>query len=265
MEHIKFIMKTNLLAYGLISNNLLKGDIIVNDNSIKKLTLSNGLELNQKEVLTTGYTYAWGVGYGFIIVVPDNAVNGLQIENTNMIIDTKEKTTEDFAKEIRKFTEPDFCEESENGYIVCTDYNLTVRGQEEANNNGFITIISFVCFYMAFIFIAVVGTILAVQSLSDSTKYQYRYRVLSKLGVRDEALNKTIFKQLFVFFIFPVFYPLIISFVTVTSLNKIFNIVLATNTVYLVYYFVNIIVFILIYAIYFLATYFGFKRNIERN
>ena len=241
------------------------GDIIVNDNSIKKLTLSNGLELNQKEVLTTGYTYAWGVGYGFIIVVPDNAVNGLQIENTNMIIDTKEKTTEDFAKEIRKFTEPDFCEESENGYIVCTDYNLTVRGQEEANNNGFITIISFVCFYMAFIFIAVVGTILAVQSLSDSTKYQYRYRVLSKLGVRDEALNKTIFKQLFVFFIFPVFYPLIISFVTVTSLNKIFNIVLATNTVYLVYYFVNIIVFILIYAIYFLATYFGFKRNIERN
>ena len=31
MEHIKFIMKTNLLAYGLISNNLLKRDIIVND------------------------------------------------------------------------------------------------------------------------------------------------------------------------------------------------------------------------------------------
>ena len=143
--------------------------------------------------------------------------------------------------------------------------NLTVRGQEEATNNGFITIISFVCFYIAFIFIAVVGTILAIQSLSDSTKYQYRYRVLSKLGIRDEMLNKTIFKQLFVFFIFPVFYPLIISFVTVTSLNKIFNIVLVTDTVYLVYYFINIIVFVLIYTIYFLATYFGFKRNIERN
>ena len=241
------------------------GDIVVNDNSIKTITLSNGVELKQKEVLTTGYTYAWGVGYGFIIVVPDNAVNGLQMENTNLIIDTKEKTTEEFAKKMRKFIEPDFCEESENGYVVCTDYNLTVRGQEEATNNGFITIISFVCFYIAFIFIAVVGTILAIQSLSDSTKYKYRYRVLSKLGVRDETLNKTIFKQLFVFFIFPVFYPLIISFVTVASLNKIFNIVLTTDTVYLVYYFINIMVFTLIYAIYFLATYFGFKRNIEKD
>ena len=83
--------------------------------------------------------------------------------------------------------------------------------------------------------------------------------------MRDEALNKTIFKQLFVFFIFPVFYPLLISFVALTSLNKVFNVVLVTNTVYLVYYFINIIVFVLIYTIYFLATYFGFKRNVEKD
>lgn len=242
------------------------GDKIASEDSIKTLTLSNGVKLKQKEVLTTGYTYSWGVGYGFIIVVPDHAITGLEEGATNLIVNTKEKTTETFGKKLTAFISPDICNETEDGYTMCySSGNLTVRGQEEATNNGFITIISFVCFYIAFIFIAVVGTILAIQSLSDSTKYKYRYRVLSKLGVRDEALNKTIFKQLFVFFIFPVFYPLLISFVALTSLNKVFNVVLVTNTVYLVYYFINIIVFVLIYTIYFLATYFGFKRNVEKD
>lgn len=242
------------------------GDKISKEDSIKTLTLSNGVKLKQKEVLTSGYTYSWGVGYGFIIVVPDNATVGLEEGATNLIVNTKEKTTEDFGKKLTALISPDICSETEDGYTMCySSGNLTVRGQEEATNNGFITIISFVCFYIAFIFIAVVGTILAIQSLSDSTKYQYRYKVLSKLGVRDEKLNKTILKQLFVFFIFPIFYPLIISFVALTSLNKVFNIALATNTVYLTYYFMNLIVFIIIYSIYFIATYYGFKRNIERN
>ena len=241
-------------------------DNLEDKKEISYITLANGKTLKQKEIKFEGYTYAWGMGYGFVIVVPDEAVDGLTIEETRLIVNTKEETTEKFAKELTSYIAPDICEETIDGATVCYSLaNITIRGQEKSNNNGFVTITSFVCFYIAFIFIAVVGTILAIQSLSDSTKYQYRYRVLSKLGVRDEMLNKTIFKQLFVFFIFPVFYPLIISFVTVTSLNKIFNIVLVTDTVYLVYYFINIIVFVLIYTIYFLATYFGFKRNIERN
>ena len=67
------------------------GDKIVNEDSIKTLTLPNGVKLKQKEVLTTGYTYSWGVGYvmpgvtigsgcvigaGSIVVndIPDNSV-----------------------------------------------------------------------------------------------------------------------------------------------------------------------------------------------
>ncbi len=241
------------------------GDLLVSNPSIKTITLSNGIELKQKEILTTGYTYAWGVGYGSIIVVPDDVVTDLEIGATSLIVNTKEKTTESFAKKMAKFISSNICRETEDGEEDCYSlYNLTVRGQEEANNNGFVTIISFVCLYIAFIFIATVGTILAIQSLSDSTKYHYRYKVLSKLGVRENQLNKTIFKQLFIFFIFPVFYPLIISYITVFTLNNVFNIVLTTDTIYLLYYSINVFIFILIYAIYFLATYFGFKRNIGK-
>ena len=241
-------------------------NFLIEDNSIKTITLSNGKELKLKEVLATGYSYAWGIGYGFIIVVPDSVVEGLDIGATNMIINTKEKTTEEFSKELTSLLAPDMCEENEVGYTICySQGNLTVRGQVEAQNNSFITIISFVSFYIAFIFIATVGTILAIQSLSDSAKYKYRYKVLSRLGIKNEELHKTIKKQLLFFFIFPIIYPLIISYTTIASLNNLFSIALSSNKAYLIYYFVNIFFFLIIYSIYFIATYFGFKRNIDKS
>lgn len=241
-------------------------EYLLNNHSVDTITLSNGISLQKKEVITTGYTYAWGVGYGSIIVVPDNAVTKLEPLETNLIIDTKENTTKELANKITKLVESDICTESKEGYTMCYFLeNITVRGEVEANNNGFITIISFVCYYLALIFIAIVGTILAIQSLSDSGKYQYRYKVLNQLGVRNDTVKKTIFKQLFVFFIIPVFYPALISFIVIYSLNKIFKVTLTTNTIYLIFYFINMMLFLLIYCIYFFATYFGFKRNIDKS
>ena len=124
-------------------------------------------------------------------------------------------------------------------------------------------IVTAICVYMSFIFVAIVGTILAIQSLSDSAKYKYRYKVLSRLGIKNEELHKTIKKQLLFFFIFPIIYPLIISYTSIASLNNLFSIALSSNKTYLIYYFVNIFVFLIIYSIYFIATYFGFKRNID--
>lgn len=239
-------------------------DFIKDRDKIKEIKLSNNIKLKQKDFVNKGYTYAWGTGYGFVVVVPDKAVEGLEVEESHLIVNTKEETTEKFAKELVKLREPDLCEKDENDYMVCYSLaNVRVRGQEEANNDGFITITSFVCFYIAFVFIAVTGTILAIQSLSDSTKYKYRYSVLSKLGVGDNKLYKTIFKQLLIFFIFPIIYPVIISFSVINSMNRIFKIALVNDTIYINYFIMNFLIFLIIYIIYFTATYFGFKRNIE--
>ena len=76
---------------------------------------------------------------------------------------------------------------------------------------------------MAFIFIASVGTIIAIQSLSDSNKYKYRYKVLSNLGVRDESIFKTIRKQLLILFGIPIIYPIILNFCLITSINNVYK------------------------------------------
>ncbi len=232
----------------------LKNDL-ENSPELKEITLSNGITLKQKEISSDGYTFAWGIGYGYIVVVPDSAVENLDIVETHLIINTKEKTTEEFARKLTDFYDPKL-----SGFSIG---NIKVRGEIEASNKGFITITSFICFYLALIFIAVVGTILAIQSLSDSTKYKYRYQVLSKLGVGDNELYKIVFKQLIIYFIFPVVYPIIVSFCTIMSMNKLFQITLTNEFIYLGYFIESLLVFFVIYIIYFLTTYYGFKRNIK--
>ena len=239
-------------------------EVYQNNRDLENITLSNGVELKQK--LFTPYKYAssWAVGSGYIVIVPDYAVENLDVVENHLVINTKEDTTEVFAKKLLTLAEPDLCEEDEYGYTVCYSLSsITVRGQEEANNNGMMTICLFVCYYIAIIFTTIVGTILAIQALSDSTKYKYRYQVLNKLGVEKKKLNRTIFKQLSIFFLFPVIYPIIVSFFVINSLNKVFKIALVSDTTYLSYFGISLLLFFGVYLLYFIATYFGYKKNID--
>ena len=113
------------------------------------------------------------------------------------------------------------------------------------------------------IFTAIVATILAIQTLSDSTKYKYHYSILSKLGIEQSRIYKTIRKQLLIFFLFPVIYPLIIDISVTTSLNGLLNPVLSSEYSYLYAILYSLSLFLFIYLIYFIATYFGYKKNIE--
>lgn len=233
-------------------------------NKLNNITLSNGVNLKLKDINFKGYSYAWGYGYGYVIVVPDNAVKNLAKGNNHLIVNTKEETKESFYKDLVKISSPDMCQETKEGYSICYSVsNIIVRGQQEANNKSFMTISSFICFYVALIFTAIVGTILAIELLKESTKYKYRYQVLKKIGVRENDLYHTIFKQLFIFYLFPIIYPIIVSFSSISSMNKLFKITLETDYQYLQIYIFNIIIFAIFYTIYFTATYFGFKKNIQ--
>ncbi len=236
----------------------------LNLKKLDTITLSNNQSLKLKEYHNEGYTTSWNVNYNsLIIVVPDSITNDLELATSKMIINTNEETTEQFAQDFTTKYEADFCDKTEGGTTICYSGKIDVRGETLAQNKSFTTITAFICFYIAFIFTAVVGTILAIEALKDSNKYKYRYQVLYKLGVQKRKLYKTIFKQLSIFFIFPLIYPLIISTCTIASMNKVFKVALSTDTIYLNYLFLNLFIFLIIYLIYFIATYTGFKKNIN--
>ena len=52
---------------------------------------------------------------------------------------------------------------------------MKVRGTVIEEQNAMTAMMASICLYIAFILVSAVGTILAIQSLSDATKYKYRY------------------------------------------------------------------------------------------
>lgn len=223
----------------------------------------NGTTLKSHGFTDYKYTTSWSRGSSYIVIVPDYVIDE-QFEVINQItaINTKEETTEAFANELdEKFPPKVYIEDQGEYETLISIQQTTVKAAVVNENRGMMTIISFSLMYLAFIFVAVVGTILSIQSLSDSTKYKYRYETLHKLGLNEKELNQTLQKQLIVFFVFPIIYPIFISILSSFSLNVLFQPFMTNDYSMLLYVVGNILLFLVIYLIYFLATYFSFKKN----
>ena len=138
-------------------------------------------------------------------------------------------------------------------------YRVNVRGTAVEEQNTMTAMIASLCLYIAFILISAVGTILAIQSLSDSAKYKYRYTTLQRLGVNDSSIFRTIRRQLLIFF----FVPVIAGFCMLASMNNVYHIMLESRYTYLLYFISGLAIFFFIYGIYWITAYIGFKRNIN--
>ena len=175
----------------------------------------------------------------------------------------KEETDAELENKIKEDMQHQLVKVDKNGEINDESYRVNVRGAEIEQQKAMVAIVASLFMYIAFILISAVGTILAVQSLSDSTKYKYRYLTLRRLGINDKSLFKTIRKQLLILFCVPAISAILCSFVMMSSLNNVYQQILGDKHLYLMYFGLNLIIFFLIYSIYWIATYIGFKRNIN--
>lgn len=221
----------------------------------------NGVSLNLKDVSYSNYSQGWGKnGTYFIIVVPDNIVNGLKVFNRFVIFDTEESTTEEFyemiSNDLSRY-------KYQREYYTETIDAIRVKGDYLAKNRSTMTIFSFSFLYLSLIFIAVVGTILAIQTLSDGTKYKYRYSLLKKIGVDEDSISKTIRKQVSINFIFPIIYPIIIAIISSISINKLLGSATSMEYTHIYSLIYSLLIFSIVYFIYYLATYFRLKKDVE--
>ncbi len=251
----KITLKNN--EYSVVAYFKIKND--ENFNKINKITLSNGIELNRKEIMTKNF-FPRLSNTDYTLIVPDEAVRNLETNESNLVVNTVEKTNTSLREKIKTELKDYLTFIDDDGKTVNTSYNVMVKGELIEETNTMTMMISTICIYLSFIFIASVGTIIAIQSLSDSNKYKYRYKVLSNLGVRDEDIFKIVRKQLLILFGIPIIYPIILNFCLITSINNIYKIMLDSNTIYLSYFIGTLVEFLVIYAIYYIATYFSFKR-----
>ena len=219
----------------------------------------NGKSLSLKSTTTENFRLGWSTGNSFLIVIPDNIARNMQVVTELYVFDTKEETKELDNTKLKKLGYYEY----KDGDSYFAYFPVTVRGYYESSNRTAMTIFSFSLLYVSIIFITVVGTILSIQTLSDSNKNKYQYKLLKKLGVEDNKIKKTIRKQITANFLFPVIYPFIISIVTAFSINRLFYAITSASMNYLITILITIGIFLAIYGIYYIATYITFKNNIE--
>ncbi len=236
--------------------------IVEDNNDIKNLKISNK-DLHLKGIDTKSFWLSMTSRGRFIAVIPDEYVEGLEILEEHLIVDTKEETTAKLEEKIDTELKHLLVVEDEDGTTHNEYYRVSVRGTVIEEQNTMTAIMASICLYIAFVLISAVGTILAIQSLSDSTKYKYRYQTLRRLGVNDKSLFKTIRKQLLILFGVPVVYSILASFCMLASLNNVYKVLLANEFIYLFYFIGGLAIFFFVYGIYWIATYIGFKRNIN--
>ena len=68
---------------------------------------------------------------------------------------------------------------------------------------GLSTIITFVAIYLGIIFLISGAAILALKELSESSDNRERYDVLRKIGADESMINRSLFKQIGIFFLMP--------------------------------------------------------------
>ncbi|HDR6318074.1 TPA: ABC transporter permease [Bacillus thuringiensis] len=105
----------------------------------------------------------------------------------------------------------------------------------------------FMGFFLGIAFLAMMASCLMFKILSGSSKDIVRYEMLSKIGVRHELLAKSIYKEMFLVFLFPG----IIGMIHVLLGMKIFGFILIDP------YFriwLPILIFLAIYSIYYFIT-----------
>ena len=236
---------------------------VENNKDIEKIQLTSGKELKLKGIDTKTYWYQINNTGRFAVIVPDEYVQGLEVSEQHLIIDTVEETDTKLREKIKQDLKHRLVIVNDDGETVVQYYRLSVRGSAIEEQNTMTAMIASICLYIAFILISAVGTVLAIQSLSDSTKYKYRYQTLKRLGVNDKSLFKTIRKQLLILFGVPVIYSILASFFMLVSVNNVYKIYLESEYSYLIYFVVGLAIFFFIYGIYWIATYIGFKRNIN--
>lgn len=154
-----------------------------------------------------------------ILVVPDNAVKPQQVRNMGLSADYRADT-----KEERYFIETQLDNLMKNISFKKSFISWNSRIDLAESSVGLGALVTFIALYLGIIFLISSAAILALRELSDSADNKERYGMLRKLGVDERMIDMALFKQIGIFFAFPLILTLIHSVFGI----KFINIILAT-------------------------------------
>lgn len=191
-----------------------------------------------------------------IILVPDNAVDELVVSHKVLVGNYKVKSKEEKQKIDNKIIK--VSEETWNKTSL-TSVNTRLAIAEASIGLG--ALVTFIGLYLGIIFLLASAAILALKELSESTDNKERFRMLRKLGADEKMINKALFRQIAIFFMFPLLIAIVHSYF---GIKFCINILETFGTTGLLPSIIMTAIFlIIIYGGYFLITYYCSKNIIR--
>lgn len=203
---------------------------------------------------------------GFYEMAGNKINDGFIVLQDNAFVNSK-KTFEFLVADYNG--ETDKIEEMVND-LINRDYykntNLTINTKADIRDSsvGLGAIVTFIGLYLGIIFLISCAAILALKELSESSDNFIRFEMLRKIGVDEKDLNKALFRQIEIFFMFPLLIAIIHSIFGIKFSNYILKasgVSFDLNSIIMTAVFI-----VIIYGGYFVVTYFSSKNIIrEKN
>ncbi|MDE5952049.1 MAG: ABC transporter permease, partial [Acetatifactor sp.] len=200
--------------------------------------------------------YGWDVnGSDYILVVPDVLAEHCQVKHYLYVAMTAEPLSETQYDDLRNIRRS----RAQNH-----DYdNIIVRSQEERDAATWTATMVFPLYYLALVLTMTSATILTIQLLSESGRYQHQFRLLQKLGMDRREMAGALRKQFTIYYTMPAIPPLLIGipFIWHLSLVSEPGILVGTSGPAAIIG-VAVGLYLLIYFIYILLAYTSLKRSV---
>lgn len=241
------------------------------------VTDANGKDtLVCKGIYTEYFSQDGHNGADYVIVVPDEVlgrmkpyyseltaeIKGQAPKDQQLKLDSIERKTESEVEFLGHFIDKGLCYGSDN-IVTYAAVNL-VRDNLIPEVKYMLASIIIPFFYIGLVFVCVAVTVLSVQQLSDSAKHKERYEVLKKLGVGSRKIRGLVAKQLVAYYLCPALLAMVISGKMILFASEKFVLLTGVPVSAGIFFAESAGLFLGIYVVYFLVTYVGFVRNIER-
>ena len=192
-----------------------------------------------------------------VIIVPDEIVDEQYLAFNSIIgnyytdsIDEQREIKEQILDLMKNPLSEEYCLPTVNSRVDISEASI-----------GLGALVTFLGLYLGIVFLIASIAILALKELTESTDNKERYKMLRKLGVDEKMINKSLFRQIAIFFIFPLLVAIIHSIFGI----KFCSYIISTfgNEQLLNSIIMTAVFIVVIYGGYFLITYLCSKNIIK--
>lgn len=171
-----------------------------------ELTLSSQ-SYNEEAMGETLYNSYTDVLYIF----PDSVCKKLLPVMRNRYVITSENISYENALKLEEIFSEAYPELTDTG----VSYGIRLRTLQINSTKASIFVLQASMLYAAVVLMVICLTVLSLQQLLDTGKYQYRFSVLRKLGVEEKQIKKLVLKQLGLWFGLPVLTAVLVSTIVI--------------------------------------------------